>query len=244
MSIQSHPFKYPRRQAMRWLLRAGISFAFWILMDLKIEGKENLPKKGPYIAIGNHFHFLDPLALIRLIPSPMEFVGGYTTPNAPGWTDVFRKAWGVLLIRRGASSRDGLMAAQSTLEQQGILAIFPEGGSWATVLRPPRQGTSLLAMRTTAPILPIGIHGLTEVFPSFSKGRRATVIFKIGKPFHLTLDHSQSMREQMDSAGHQMMRKIQELIPADHHGYYSSDPSIREAAKGTEIYPWENSSEV
>jgi 1-acyl-sn-glycerol-3-phosphate acyltransferase len=244
MAIQNKPFQYPRRRVIRWLLRAGITFAFWVLMDLKIEGKENLPQKGPYIAIGNHFHFLDPLALILAIPEPMEFVGGYTTPNAPAWTEFFRKAWGVLMIRRGASSRDGLNAAQSTLEQKGILAIFPEGGSWATVLRPPRQGTALLAMRTTAPILPVGIHGLTEVFPTLAKGHHAKVVIRIGKPFQLSLDPALSMRDQMESAGHQMMRKVQELIPPDHHGYYSADPAVRAAAKGTEIYPWENSSEV
>jgi hypothetical protein len=31
---------------------------------------------------------------------------------------------------------------------------------------------------------------------------------------------------------------IAELIPPEKHGYYSDDPAIREAAKGTEIYPW------
>lgn len=34
------------------------------------------------------------------------------------------------------------------------------------------------------------------------------------------------------------MRHIAELIPPEKRGWYSSDPAIREAAKGTEIYPW------
>ena len=27
-------------------------------------------------------------------------------------------------------------------------------------------------------------------------------------------------------------------IPPERRGYYSDDPAIRQAAKGTEIYPW------
>jgi 1-acyl-sn-glycerol-3-phosphate acyltransferase len=234
------PFKYPRRQFTRALLRAGIAFAFSILMDLKIEGSENLPKTGPYIVIGNHFHFLDPLALIRVIPAPMEFIGGLTTPNAPRWTEIFRKLWGVLLIRRGASSREGLIGAQNALEQKGIIAIFPEGGSWASVLRPPRPGTALLAIRTKAPIVPVGINGLLNVFPTLSRRKRAEVIIQIGKPFNLdAAGEEMSMRNQMEDAGHQMMRKIQELIPPERHGFYSTDAEVRAAAKGSEIYPWE-----
>jgi len=235
-----YSFKYPRRQFARALLRGGIAFAFSVLMNLKIEGGENLPKNGPYIVIGNHFHFLDPLALIRVIPAPMEFIGGLTTPNAPWWTEIFRRFWGVLTIRRGASSREGLIGAMGTLEQNGIIAIFPEGGSWASVLRPPRPGTALLAMRTNAPIVPVGINGLLDVFPTLSRNKRANVVFRIGKPFHLLpSDPNLPMRSQMEDAGHQMMRKIQELISPERHGYYSSNEAIREAAKGSEIYPWE-----
>lgn len=237
-------FKYPRRKAIRFFLRACIAFAFSILMDLKIEGKENLPKTGPYIIIGNHFHFLDPLALIRIVPAPMEFIGGPTTPNAPAWTEIFRKAYGILAIRRGASSREGLVGAQNALKQNGIVAIFPEGGSWAAVLRPPRPGTALLAMRTNAPIVPVGLIGMLDVFPKFFKGKRARVTFRIGKPFYLDpAQPSMPMRDQMDAAGHQMMRKIKDLIPAAQHGYYHDDPLEREAVRGTEIYPWENTVE-
>jgi hypothetical protein len=34
------------------------------------------------------------------------------------------------------------------------------------------------------------------------------------------------------------MRSIASLIPPELRGYYSTDPAIRAAAKGTEQYPW------
>ncbi len=34
------------------------------------------------------------------------------------------------------------------------------------------------------------------------------------------------------------MRHIAVLLPPEKRGHYSDDPVIREAAKGTEMYPW------
>jgi hypothetical protein len=36
-----------------------------------------------------------------------------------------------------------------------------------------------------------------------------------------------------------MMHQIAQLIPPERRGFYSDDPAVREAARGTEIYPWE-----
>ena len=232
---------YPRRRVIRAILRAGIAAALGTISDIDIQGKENIPSEGPLLIVGNHFSFLDPVVMIRVSPFPVEFVGGPTTPNAPAWSEMFRRAWGILQIRRGASSRDGLLAAESVLKQKGVLAIFPEGGSWAAVLRPPRPGAALLAARTPAKILPVGLDGLVDVFPFLRKGKRAKVTVRFGKPFGpLTLERKDaSIRQRMDEIGHEMMRSISPLLPPERRGYYSDDPAIRDAAKGTEAYPWE-----
>jgi 1-acyl-sn-glycerol-3-phosphate acyltransferase len=233
--------RYPRRQAIRVVLRTGIAAAMAALADVQIIGKEFLPKNGPLLIVGNHFSFLDPVILIRVAPYPLEFVGGPTIPNAPAWSDFFRKAWGILQIRRGASSRDGLLAAETVLKQKGVLGIFPEGGNWASVLRPARPGAALLAARTPARILPVGLDGLNDVFEMARKGKRARVTVRFGEPFGpFTMDRRDaSIREQMAEIGHEMMRRIALLIPPERRGFYSDDPIIREAARGTEVYPWE-----
>lgn len=231
---------YPRRRTVRSVLRAGIAAALAVLADITIEGKENLPKEGPLLIVGNHFSFLDPVALIRVTPYPLEFMGGPTTPNAPKGMDIFRRMWGILKIRRGASSREGLLAAESILKQKGVLAIFPEGGSWATVLRPPRPGAALLAARTPASILPVGLEGLNDVFPMARKGKRAHVHIRFGRCFGpFTIDRRDaSIREYMDEIGHEMMRQIAPLVSPASRGFYSDDPVYREAARGSEVYPF------
>jgi len=48
----------------------------------------------------------------------------------------------------------------------------------------------------------------------------------------------------LDEIGHDIMVHISKLLPPEKHGYYSNDPKIREAAKGTEVYPWETVQET
>ena len=81
---------------------------------------------------------------------------------------------------------------------------------------------------------------MTEVFPSLKRGRRAKIQVNVGKPFgpYKAEGRGQQLRDQLDEIGHDIMRHIAELLPQDQRGYYSDDPAIREAAKGTEIYPW------
>ncbi len=241
-----HFIKYPRRLLIRKIMRAGAALGLGALANVRVIGRENLPERGPLLVIGNHFSFLDPVALIHITRYPLEFIGGRGAPNAPRWVSWIRNVWGILPVQRGGSSRDAILRAQRFLDQDGVLGIFPEGGSWATVLRPPRPGAALLAARTGVPILPVGFEGLVDVFPMLRKGQRATVTITIGKPFGpFRLDmRDRTTRQQMDDIGHEMMRKIAALIPPERRGFYSDDPAIRAAAKGTEVYPWDDSIEA
>ncbi|HNT54369.1 MAG TPA: lysophospholipid acyltransferase family protein [Anaerolineaceae bacterium] len=245
MALPAQNVTYPRRVVLRRVLRFLIRLVFSVIADFKIEGRENLPKKGPLLVIINHFNFLDPVALIGILPWPIEFLGGTKLPNAPKYVWWLQRLYGVLHVNRGGVSRETLLASRSVLKQGGILGIAPEGGSWAAVLRPPRPGTSYLATTVAAPILPIGLDGLTEVFP-LKFGRRARVTIRIGQPFgpFYVSERGETNRDRLEELGHEMMRQISVLIPPERRGHYSDDPAVRAAAQGTEIYPWADQTEV
>ncbi len=237
----SETYTTPGRQFLRRILQALSVPAFGLLTDLEITGLENIPKTGPLIMVGNHFSFIDPVCFVRLAPWPLEFVGGANMPHAPWWAKLFPTLWGYHPLYRGTGATDSLKAAVNLLNRGGILGIFPEAGNWATVLRPARPGTAFIASLSGAPLLPVGLVGLNDVFPTLRKGRRAKIQFNIGKsfgPFNTT-GRGREKREQLDEIGHEIMRHIAELIPPEKRGHYSDDPAIREAAKGTEIYPWD-----
>lgn len=246
MDINPDQITYPRRRAIRRTLRSLIRAAFGVLSEFTITGQENLPAEGPLLVIGNHFSFLDPVAMIGTMPYPMEFLGGTQMPNAPGAVSWIARVYGVLPVRRGSVSRDTLKASRKVLQQRGVLGIFPEAGSWATVLRPARPGAAFLASATEARVLPVGLSGLTQFFPRLRKGSRPQVTLRIGKPFgpFFVSERGESDRQRLTEIGHEMMRRIAQLIPVELRGHYSEDPAMREAARITDAYPWDGNPEV
>jgi len=238
-STVNKTYKFPRRRLIRGIMKFLSIPAFGLITQLEINGAENLPKKGPILIIGNHFSFIDPAAVIRIARWPIEYVGGADPPHAPNIVKFIPALWGFYPLYRGTGSRGALKAAESILKQDGILGIFPEGGSWAEVLRPARPGTAYLAVRTGAKLIPIGIYGLNDVFP-IRIGKRAKATINIGKSFgpYQVTGRGRERRQQLDEISHDIMRHIAHLLPQEKRGCYSDDPAIREAAKGTEIYPW------
>jgi len=240
MSISDGSFRGPIRRATRFFLRLIIRCVFRFLTRLEIVGAENIPQDGPLLVAANHFHFVDPLVLIRALPKPLEFIGGTQMPFAPRLVRALPKLWGYHAVHRGTGARDALRNAEAVLNVGGVVGIFPEGGSWASVLRPARPGTAFLAVRTGARILPVGIDGLLDLFSSLPRGRRARVRVCIGEafgPFQAD-GRGRERRVQLDEIGETIMKRIAPLIPPERRGYYSADARVRAAAKGTEIYPW------
>ncbi len=227
----------PLRRLLQFLARG----VFNLITDLEIEGAENFPKTGPLIMVGNHFSFIDPAAFIRVAPWPMDFIGGAVTPHAPKILQFIPRLWGTLPVYRGTGSTYALKQAEKILKSGGVVAIFPEGGSWAQVLRPARPGAALLTASAGAPLIPVGLIGFPKVFPSLKRGIRAKIKIRVGKPFgpFKMFGSRYERRRQLDEIGHEIMRHIAELIPPEEAGLYSPDPKVREAAKGTEYYPWE-----
>ncbi len=96
MSRGSHPIRYPRLRLPRALMRSLIRHALGTIADVRVQGEENIPKEGPLLLVANHFHYLDPVAMIFVAPWPLEFLAGSITPNAPRSLSWLRKLWGVL----------------------------------------------------------------------------------------------------------------------------------------------------
>ena len=103
-------FPYPRRRLIRAVLQRLSHVAFAVLTDLQIIGQENLPERGPLLVVANHFSFIDPVAMVRVSPWPLEFVGGFQMPNAPASVTWIPKVWGYYPVFRGTGSRSALRA--------------------------------------------------------------------------------------------------------------------------------------
>jgi len=243
--VKKMVFKYPRRKVIRTAIHHLTLAIFNLISHYEISGAENFPQEGPLIVVANHFSFLDPVALVSIVPWPVEFVGGFRTPNAPAAVSWLRESWGYYPVFRGTGSTLVFRATDAVLKQNGVMAIFPEGSSSKGILRPPRPGTAFMAARSKSRILPIGLDGLIDVFPKLIKGKRAKVKVRIGKPFESwdISGRGRERRQKLDEFGHHIMRAIANLLPPERRGHYSDDPAIREAAREASYYPWDDKPE-
>lgn len=235
---------YPRRRVIRSILHTLSGVAFRTVSIVEIIGKENLPRQGPLLVVANHFSFLDPALLVSVAPWPMEFLGGFRMPNAPFWATIFPRLWGYFAVHRGGNSRRALLAAERVLERGGIVGIYPEASSAASILRSARPGAAFLAARTGTPILPIGLDGLIDVFPRLRERKRARVTVRIGNligPF--TANEGADHRDELTDIGNTIMASIARLLPPERRGKYADDPDLRSQAAAVDTYYYDQNPE-
>lgn len=226
-------YPYPRKRTRRAFMRGGIRLLARLLLDYKIEGKENLPKNGPLLVVGNHFSFLDTICPIHVTDYPLEFISDAEMPMAPGIVKFLPSAWGTLKIMQGRPNLEAIRAAEAILEQNGILAIFPEGHVHEPPLGKPLPGAAFLALRLGVPIIPIGSYSEDnwDIFGTLTKKRRrARLVTRIGKPFGPLAPKNTDIvpsRDDVKQAGQEIMEQIAKMLPESARG-----PYLQETAGG------------
>jgi 1-acyl-sn-glycerol-3-phosphate acyltransferase len=108
----------------RAFLQQVARVAFAVLSDMHIIGRENIPEGGPLLLVANHFSFIDPVAMVRVAPWPIEFIGGFRRPNAPAWTTMIPGLWGFLPVFRGTGSRFALRAGHRSCGRRDPVRPF------------------------------------------------------------------------------------------------------------------------
>ncbi len=228
--------KYPRRRISRSVLRALTGRLVHHFGDLKVTGIENVPASGPVILAPNHFNFVDPPLILYTSPRLVEFIGGAQRPNSPIWAQMIPKMWGFIRAYRGGFSRSTLTQALGVLEQGGVLGIFPEGGSWAALLRPARPGLAFLAYHSRAPVVPISIIG-AETLLGGSK-QSVGVTFHPPIPAPTTSAKGREKRAALDAYSQIIMAAIAAGLPDSQRGMFSTNADARQAAEAVSAFPF------
>jgi len=223
-----HKYPWPRRTFIRGILSFGIEVISKILTRWEVLGSENIPEKGPLVIVGNHFSFLDSVAPIHATQWPLEFIGDFEMPNAPPIMRNFPKLWETLKIEQGTPNFEALQASEAVLSQNGVLVIYPEGHVHTGPLNPALPGAAYIALRTGAPILPMGTISDNDwkLFKTITQEkRRLGLKTKIGQVFGplKTENPRRPTRQEIEDAGQLIMTKIAALLPPEFRNGFNED---------------------
>jgi 1-acyl-sn-glycerol-3-phosphate acyltransferase len=163
-------------------------------------GRAHIPATGAFILAPNHFsnmdHFFCCVYLRRRIRfmSKSQFFG-----NNPALSYVFRVS-GHFPVRRGHSDEEAFVTAHSILARGGAVGIYAEGGrSRSGGLGEPRPGIGRLALETGVPVVPVAIHGSSQV-RQWRRGRFPQVTVSYGEPLRFERQAAPDRASQLAAA--------------------------------------------
>jgi 1-acyl-sn-glycerol-3-phosphate acyltransferase len=169
-----------------WVLKGILSPLFYGFWRVRVVGRENIPKRGPVILAPNHTSFCDSFFLPLVLRRRVTFVAKaeYFDSWKTAW--FFRAAGQIPMHRQGGSASErALAAARDVLSGGGVLGIYPEGTrSPDGRLYRGHTGVARLALQCSAPVIPVGMIGTTDVQPIGSNFMRPfrTVRVCFGEP--------------------------------------------------------------
>lgn len=161
-------------------------FARWVVSIIlklfnrwEIEGQENLPATGPAVIAVNHVSYWDPPVVGCSVKRMVHFMAKEELFHIPLFKYIIRNLE-CFPVRRGQADRNALRLALKYLKEGEVVGIFPEGTrSKSSEMLPFGEGTSLIALKGGAPIVPMALIGTRKAFPASWRGH---IIARIGKP--------------------------------------------------------------
>ena len=172
-----------------------------LIFNTKVEiiGKENILRGKPQVFMANHQSDFDILIVLAHIPGQFRWLVKKELFNIPIFGAAMKSA-GYIEIDRNNKERAMQSLDQAALrirEGKSIMA-FPEGsrGRFGEI-KPFKQGTFYLAIKSGVPIVPISIIGSGEIMPKRSlKIKPGKIKLVIDKPIdvrNFTLENRQEL---------------------------------------------------
>lgn len=211
-----------------WIgLRSFARFAFFLLLNVKLVGHENVPKKGPYFVVSNHLSWADiPLVPCYLSPQVVYLAKEELYKSPIGWLVRFL---GAIPVKRGEADRQLLRASDDLLKRGKVLIIFPEGHrSDNHQLIQAHAGMGMIALRAGVPVVPVAVCGSERALKKF----RPRVTISYGEPITLKPKGAKITKDDILEATDTVMRHIAAMLPPEYRGVYSEAESAHQRHRG------------
>jgi 1-acyl-sn-glycerol-3-phosphate acyltransferase len=159
-------------------------FVFFLLGGIRSRGKGNVPRCGATIIAPLHVSHLDPPAVACGTNRRLRFMAKEELFHHKqfGW---LIRSLGAFPVKRGEGDTESIRLAMKLLDSGEAVLIFPEGtrGDGQT-MNPMNKGVPMLAKRTGAQVVPVGVVGTHKAWPrGQSKPKRHRITLLYGEPF-------------------------------------------------------------
>lgn len=154
----------------------------WIRIE--VEGLRNVPDDGPCLLLPNHQSVLDPLVVQAVVERSVATMTKSTQFSSPAFREILRRCE-AFPVRRYRIDPHAVRMVLRRLEAGMAVCIYPEGErSWDGRLQPFRPGTLRVMLRAGAPVVPVGIDGMYDVWPRWRSvpRLRRRVCIRFGRP--------------------------------------------------------------
>jgi len=232
-----------------WILRFGslvLRVIARAIIRIRVEGDLSaIPESGPLIIAANHASSAAPVLIGAFLNGrlhrPLNWLGKRELVETPviGW---FMRQAGIHPVDRATADVEAFRTAIRILEAGNILTVFPEGTrSPDGVLQEVREGVAVLALRSGAPVLPVGVADSDKVWRKGemlpTPGRSVTV--RYGRPFVVADELPESVkgdrRKAKAAATRLIMSRIAELLPPRQRGIYGARVEAATGESASEI---------
>ncbi len=190
----------------------------------RIDGAEleHVPPCGPMILVTNHIHIFEiPVIYSRLQPRQLHglvLASRWKNPIV-GWG---LNACGTIPLERGGINLENMRRALDALAAGEFLIIAPEGTrSHDGQLQGGRQGVVTLALKSEAPLLPIGYFGGERYPENLKRLRRTDFHLAVGRPFRLVTRGAVLTPEVRQQMVDEVMYQLAAILPEAYRGKYA-----------------------
>ena len=170
--------------------KAVLTPMFRFCWNIRVEGLENIPASGGAIIAPNHISVLDSFFVPCALPRRITYVGKAEYLDSFKTRYLFPALGMVPIDRRGG--RQAMAALETAIELVDageLFGIYPEGTrSRDGLLHKGHTGVARLALRTGAPIIPVGLQGTDEIMPADAKRPNLfrTARVRFGRPIEMS----------------------------------------------------------
>lgn len=195
----------------------------------RFYGTENIPKEGGVIVATNHMSRIDiPLLFVNPIRPDITALVTDKYLKYPIINWFVRTAEAVYIDRERADF-SAFREAQKLIKGGVSMGIAPEGTrSKIGELMEGKPGMILLAIRSGAPIVPVGLAGTDTAFKRLFTFRKPLLVARFGRPYKIEELPRENREEAMQKAIDEIMCRIAALLPPRYWGVYKDHPRLQE----------------